>query len=110
MVPGGDCREDGVSGRRLMGRVVWPLALVAAFGAGLATATAMRPASPAAHQQTVERLQQQIAILQARLRGEEKSSKSGAAPGVRRGVADGGGGSLDRFATALAEDPVTTRA
>ena len=88
-----------------MGRFLWPLALVGAFILGLASGSAMRPGSPAAQQKTVERLQQQIATLQAQLHGGEDSPRSAEAPEARRGFGGSSAGSFDRIAAAIAETP-----
>lgn len=91
-----------------MGRLVWPLALVATFVVGLAVGSVIRQGQSAAQDKTVSRLQQQVSTLQARLRARDN------APGQQPGStapADSPHGSpgagtrpSDRFAAAVMED------
>ena len=91
-----------------MGRLVWPLALVATFVVGLAVGSVIRQGQSAAQDKTVSRLQQQVSALQARLRARDN------APGQQPGStapADSPHGSpgagtrpSDRFAAAVMED------
>jgi hypothetical protein len=61
-----------------MGRLVWPLVLVVAFGVGwVAAGVARKPAPEAAlTQETVSRLEQQVTTLKARLHARESLSTS----------------------------------
>lgn len=95
-----------------MGRLLWPLALVATFVGGLAVASITRHGQSVAQDRTVTRLQEQVATLQARLRTRESVAglpQPGAiAPaGTPYGSSTAGVRAGERFAAATVIDGFT---
>jgi NAD(P)-dependent dehydrogenase (short-subunit alcohol dehydrogenase family) len=94
-----------------MGRLLWPRALVVTFVLGLAAGGVFWRGQPARQETAVNRLQQQVNALQARLRARENSPDL-QQPGANADASRGSPGAMmraDRFAATAVVDDVTVR-